>query len=292
MNDIITIIIPTYNRESTLLRSVNSVLNQTYSNIEIIIVDDNSADKTEDIITNIKDNRVKYVKNNQNRGACFSRNLGIELSTGKYIAFQDSDDEWNLDKLEKQLSFMKNNNYDIVSCQMEQIYDNGKRNIFPNINIKDLNLKDYILWGNVFSTQTILGKKRCFIDEKFDINMPRFQDWELMIRMSKKYHIGFLNEILVDAYIQDDSISKNNAKAVKALDIIKNKYTYDNKLKSFYFRNMAVYSLYDDKKQAYKYFNKAYQNDKNNYKNKFNYALIKLNLLNLLKLIYKLKRNI
>lgn len=88
-----SIIIPTYNREKTILQSVESVLSQTFSDTEIIIVDDGSTDNTKSIIEQINDSRILYVRQT-NAGAPSARNHGISLARGKYISFQDSDDNW------------------------------------------------------------------------------------------------------------------------------------------------------------------------------------------------------
>ena len=93
-NKKVSVIIPTYNRATTIIKSINSVLNQTYSNFEIVVVDDNSDDNTKDIIKQIQDDRIIYIKNKKNLGAASARNIGIKNATGELIAFQDSDDEW------------------------------------------------------------------------------------------------------------------------------------------------------------------------------------------------------
>ena len=97
----ISVIIPTYNRGNMIERAVRSVLNQTYNNIEVIVVDDGSTDNTEEVIKDIKDTSVIYIKE-ANAGACVARNKGIDVSSGDYIAFLDSDDEWFPEKLEIQ----------------------------------------------------------------------------------------------------------------------------------------------------------------------------------------------
>ena len=109
---LVSIIIPYYKKDY-ILESVNSVLNQTYQNFEIIIIYDD-GDKTElPFINDIKkkDDRIKIFLNHNNLGAGLSRNKGIELSKGEYIAFLDADDYWNNEKLDKQINFMKNNNF-------------------------------------------------------------------------------------------------------------------------------------------------------------------------------------
>lgn len=96
----ISVIIPVYNRENTIRRSVLSVLNQSVSNIEVLVVDDCSNDNTINILKKLKDSRLKIIELEKNRGANFARNIGIDLAIGDYISFQDSDDFWLPTKLE------------------------------------------------------------------------------------------------------------------------------------------------------------------------------------------------
>ena len=105
----VSVIIPTYNREATLKRAVESVLNQTYTDFELIIVDDGSTDNTRQLVENIHDDRITYYYVKINSGAAAARNYGIERAEGEYIAFQDSDDYWHSDKLEKQMKVMESN---------------------------------------------------------------------------------------------------------------------------------------------------------------------------------------
>jgi len=100
---IVSIILPTRNRCHLIRGAVESVLNQTFSDIEVIIVDDGSTDKTAQVVTNLNDRRIRYERLNESRGAPVARNIGISLAKGEYIAFQDSDDEWLPQKLEKQM---------------------------------------------------------------------------------------------------------------------------------------------------------------------------------------------
>ena len=120
--DLISVIIPTYNRAHLIKRSAQSVLNQTYKNLELIIVDDGSTDNTKEVIDSLNDERIVYVKQ-ENHGVSSARNTGINVANGKYIAFQDSDDIWHSDKLEKQINTLKQNNADIVFCKIfKQFY--------------------------------------------------------------------------------------------------------------------------------------------------------------------------
>ncbi|WP_443977203.1 glycosyltransferase family 2 protein [Treponema succinifaciens] len=222
---LLSVIIPTYNRGRLILNSVTSVLNQTYKNIELIVVDDCSTDNTEEILKSINDSRIKYVKLEKNSGACIARNKGIELSTGKFIAFNDSDDLWITTKLEKQLCFLKNYNADIVICKMEcRTPENNFIHNFPNIEFdRKISYKDLLKYNSA-STQTIFGKTDCFKEIIFDATMPRLQDWDEVLRLSQKYRIFYQNEILVNTFFQKDSISTHPEKAVLAMQKIFEKH--------------------------------------------------------------------
>ena len=127
----ISVVIPSYNRENTISNSIESVLKQTYSDIEVIVVDDGSTDKTEDIVKGIGDNRIRYIKLEKNSGACVARNIGIMNANGSYIAFQDSDDIWHPDKLEKQYQAIKKYNADLVFCKMIKISPKTPPYVYP-----------------------------------------------------------------------------------------------------------------------------------------------------------------
>lgn len=236
----ISVIIPSYNRGYIIKRSLESILNQTYKNIEVLVIDDNSNDNTYEVVNSIKDSRIRYIKLNENNGACYARNYGVRLAKGEYIAFQDSDDIWYENKLEKQLEYLDKNKLDIVSCKM-YIHQDKKNNIvFPrSININ----KKSIYFENFISTQLLLGKKECFIKDPFNTQLPRFQDWELAIRLVDKYNIGILNEILCEAYIQENSISRNPQKAIEALEIIKYNHSVSSKVKANYTRLISLYKM-------------------------------------------------
>lgn len=215
MKDKISVIIPTYNREKHIEKSVRSVLDQTYTNIEVIVVDDHSVDQTEKVIKKIKDERLKYIKLRKNAGACHTRNVGIEHATGSYIAFQDSDDVFKKDKLEKQLKHLKECKSDLDFCKLEDVtYE--KSYIFPTKkqeeNLQNKTILEELCNGNLISTQTILAKKKVFEDVKFDETLPRFQDYDLVLRIASKYKISYTKEILVDVYKYSDSISASDEK--------------------------------------------------------------------------------
>ena len=222
-NDMVSVIIPTYNREKIIEKSIKSVLNQTYNNIEVIIIDDGSTDNTEKVIKNIKDTRIRYIKLKKNQGACNARNVGIKKANGKYIAFQDSDDIFYNDKIEKQLNNLLKNKSDLDFCKI-CIKSNGYNSIVPNIKqeqeIKNNNILDELCNGNFISTQAILVKTKCIKKHLFDKNIPRWQDFDLLLRLLPNIKVSYTNELLVDLYRQSDSISSSNEKLKKAIMIL------------------------------------------------------------------------
>lgn len=122
--ELISVVIPTYNRGFIIENSIRSVLNQTYKNIEVIIVDDGSTDNTEEVIKSINDKKIRYFKLKVNRGACYARNYGVSKAKGKYIAFQDSDDIFLPGKLEKQYVNLIKNNSDLDFCRIRIVNKN------------------------------------------------------------------------------------------------------------------------------------------------------------------------
>ena len=277
----ISVIIPTFNRANTIVRSINSVLRQTCKDIEIIIVDDNSIDNTEEIIKEISSNKIRFIKHTTTKGACSARNTGISAAQGEYIAFQDSDDEWFPSKLEKQLRFLQDENIDVTASSYWLINNNNKT-LTPKKKICKSNMLDKILMGNYVSTQTILGKAECFKEANFDENLPRFQDWELMIRILQQYKFSFMNEPLVNVFLQDDSISKDPKKAAVALNLIlnkhKNSFGSNKKKLSELYSGVGLTSLYNNKMES-EYFMKAFYYNKYNLRNFIFYCFIKLYLL-------------
>ena len=263
-NPTVSVIIPTYNRANLINRSVSSVLNQTFKDFEVIVVDDGSIDNTENVVKNFNDSRIKYIKGEKNVGAAAARNIGIKVAKGKFIAFQDSDDEWLPEKLEEQIKIFKKVSLriGIVYVGRWQIKEEKKMYIpFERVNQKEGNIYKELLKSNFIGTPTILVKKECF--EKvgmFNENLPRFQDWELVLRLAKYYNFKFIDEPLVLCHFTSKSISTNSNALLKAFKIIKEKYfkDLDNKLLAkHYFRVGNVLCLDGKFKLGRSYFIKS-----------------------------------
>lgn len=218
--ELISVIIPSYNRERTIERAINSVLEQSYSKYEIIIIDDASTDNTVEIIKRIKRNEIILLVNDTNKGACYSRNAGIEAARGKYIAFLDSDDEWEKTFLAEQVDILKEGKYDMTCCGFVRIR-NGKKKQIIKQNIEE-NVFNELLSDNFITTGTILIKSEIIKKEKFNTDMPRYQDWELALRLSKKYNVNYTKKALLIQYHQSDSITycALGIKTIYALNVI------------------------------------------------------------------------
>lgn len=218
----VSVVIPTYNRASTIKVAVLSVLNQSYSDLEVIVVDDGSIDNTNTIVNSINDSRIHYYYQ-QNTGACAARNLGVDKANGDYIAFHDSDDLWLPNKLQKQMECLLREHADVVFCKMSYKKDEEKIEFLPNNIMEGFVPLNADLFG--IGTQTLLGKREVFVNNHFDIQMPRLQDFELILRLlNNNYKIYCMDEALVEYRLSADSISRNDKKLINALNLIKKNY--------------------------------------------------------------------
>mgnify|MGYP002520638322 FL=1 len=225
---LVSVIIPTYNRGRLILDSVNSVLNQTYKNIDLIVVDDCSTDDTINVLEQISDKRLKIIRHSKNKGQNAARNTGIKASAGEYIAHHDSDDIWHLNKLEIQMSKIREVNADVLCCQTAVNDEDTHKYLYNHPNEK-LVKEGYISYKqllkyNCTTTQTIIGKAECFKDILFDEKQPRFTDWALSLDLVKKYKFYYQQAVLVDVYQQKDSITKNPQKGVKGMEMLFEKH--------------------------------------------------------------------
>lgn len=233
MIPMVTVIIPTYNREKTIGRAIDSILNQTYKDIEIIVIDDGSSDGTIEVLK--KYGEKVRVLTQSHRGANAARNKGIENANGKYIAFLDSDDEWLEDKIHKQIEYMTLNNKQVCFCPYKLI-DSDERYIpsdYINTDKYEVNIAEVLANGNVIGTPTLILEKSV-LDKVggFDEQMKSLQDYELAIRISKNYEIGYIPEILVNAYRMNVSITNNESAYADSIGkIMKNHGDYVNKEK-------------------------------------------------------------
>jgi glycosyltransferase involved in cell wall biosynthesis len=188
----VSVILPTHNRAEFLHHAIESALKQTFKDLEIIVVDDNSTDNTVDVVKRFEDRRIEYIRENANKGPSAARNTGISASKGKYLAFLDDDDEWVPDKLKKQIELLDKCPQNICGVYSNRlVLDKSTNRIIstgPNADKLSGNLLYQLLIGSPIHTSTVLLRKSCF-DEVglFDETMSYMEDRDLWIRLSLKW---------------------------------------------------------------------------------------------------------
>jgi glycosyltransferase involved in cell wall biosynthesis len=211
----VSVIIPTYNRASVLYYALNSVLNQTFQDFEIFVIDDASTDKTPVLMGSIKDPRVHYIRFEENRKAAAARNAGMEKARGDYIAFLDSDDEWWPTKLERQVALMDSLPEE-WGCSYGGAYVNKVGGLTTHrvfrpkksgFLVKDLLTGDLVVWTPTFMFRRICLEHVDLMDEA----LVRSQDVDFYIRLLEKYKMVAMEEPLVNIYLV---LNKNLAKVV------------------------------------------------------------------------------
>ena len=185
--DLVSVIIPYYKKRNFVRESLNSVVNQSYDNLEILIIyDDTNLNDYEFLLKISKlDSRIKIIKNNMKLGAGFSRNIGIEKSNGKYIAFLDADDTWSPDKLKSQISFMKQNDYKISHTSYYIIDE--KKKLIGQRKARDLLSINDILKSCDIGLSTVVLEKNVVIHNK--IKFPKLatkEDFVFWLMLLKK----------------------------------------------------------------------------------------------------------
>lgn len=254
-NDLVSVILPTYNRMNTITRAINSVLNQTYQNIELIIVDDHSTDGTFDLISELygDDDRIIYIMNDENMGASKARNAGVLSAHGEIIAFHDSDDVWRPDKLEKQMTILNNSGDEVGMVYSQFLLHTiaGRLHIWPSDDIpmesKSGNILPYVLMVPLCGTPTMLIRKKYFLEMGgFSENIKSLIDYEFTIRFATKYHVLLCNEPLVDAYETEISVGKQSPEKTRVECLIM--HIYRDKLEELGLKKEKMISVWNNAK--------------------------------------------
>jgi glycosyltransferase involved in cell wall biosynthesis len=214
----VSVIIPVFNRPDDALNAVRSVLRQSISCHEIIVVDDGSD---VNIKIDINDQRIKLIKHSINKGAAEARNTGIKYCTGDYIAFLDSDDVWTSKKLELQLKFMQEMNFQVCCTGYTLLRQNNK--VEERISLKTSLALEDMVWGCFIGPGSTLMVKKEVYDfvGLYDSELKRYEDWDWLIRCASKYKIGMLKSSLV---VVKKYTAVNSHVVYLALELIRKKH--------------------------------------------------------------------
>ena len=202
----VSVVIPTYNRAPLLGRSIRSVLGQSYTDFEVLVIDDGSTDETASVVSGFGDRRVRYVPLARNTGPGAARNVGIRMARGRFVAFQDSDDEWLPSKLAKQMAAFTQGSarLGMLYTDMQRVEADGTANYFAAPSVLSNCLIDpatrFYQAHNLGIQSTVI--KREFMEEAgcFDERLLAFEDMELFIRLSRWCDFQHLREPLVKYY--------------------------------------------------------------------------------------------
>jgi len=272
----VSVIIPTHDRAEFLRSAIISVLNQTFPDFEIIIIDDASKDHTREVIANCNDTRIKVIHHQVSKGAAGARNTAVMNSNGKYIAFLDDDDEWLPEKLKIQTCLLDNSPPEVggvcTGCfTIDKV--SGRVLSIASSGINDLSKENFI------TTSSILLRRECF--EKcglFDESMLASSDYDMWIRISKNFSFKYIKDALVKYYIHKNSITFNYEKKTRGLEILFEKH--DDFFKRNYkeyskqYLDLGVYFCYKGEVQkGRKAFSKAIRMNPFELRNYFNFVL-------------------
>ncbi|MBP3819462.1 MAG: glycosyltransferase family 2 protein [Butyrivibrio sp.] len=215
---LVSVITPVYNAEKYLKETIESVINQTYKNIELILVDDQSVDKSASIINKylVQNANIVYYQQPNNMGAGVARNKGLELARGQYIAFLDADDVWEETKIEKQIHLMGEKKASFCYTAISMIDENGvlkkeKRNVNTEVDYH------FLLSNTMIATSSVLIDRAKVGDFKMSTRRGG-QDYATWLQLLKKCDVAYgINESLVKYRVLPDSLSSNKLKSIKQL---------------------------------------------------------------------------
>lgn len=217
MDELISIVVPVYNAEKYIRMTIDSVLNQTEGNFELILVDDCSTDSSADIIAKITDERVRYVKQPENCGAWAARNRGTKEARGRYLAFLDSDDVWEPDKLKHELDYLKKEDAAFVFTGYEFADENCKGTGAVVKVPHTITFKQALKNTTIFTSTVMMDREK--IPEELTM-MPNIksEDTATWWKILKAGFVGYgLNENLVKYRRSSGTLSSNKLVAIKRI---------------------------------------------------------------------------
>ena len=229
----VSVVMPAYNRAGSIRKAVESVLRQTFTDFELLVVDDGSIDGTMDQLADIKDPRLHRLANPHNMGPSAARNTGIRAARGTWVAFQDSDDEWLPLRLEKQMPRLAAAPEDVIAgyCAMIVVRKQAETRTtplyIPNPKFTTVagDIRRVLLQVSLVSTQTLIARRAVLAKiGGFDESLPALVDWECVLRLAQCGRFDFVDEPLVLQFLSDNSITNSRQRRARARDHILEKH--------------------------------------------------------------------
>ena len=209
---LVSVIMPVYNAESFLKDAIDSILSQTYRNIELLIIDDGSIDNSSQIIQSYTDCRIRFYMNDDNKGLVYTLNRGIALANGKYIARMDSDDISLPTRLERQIDYIEKYNLDLIGCMTERIDMEGNCVIsMANKSYSPSIITRCVKYDNCIAHPTWFGKKSMFEELGGYRNFHACEDYDFLLRAIRhNYKLGICDSIQLKYRENQNGISFSN----------------------------------------------------------------------------------
>lgn len=218
-SDLISIIMPVYNVEKYVGEAIRSVLNQSYRNFELIVVDDCSPDGSRAVVDSFSDPRIQVVRHETNQGVAHARNSGIAAAKGEFIALLDSDDVMTPGRLDKQLQFMQKNKDVALSAGWGRILSqNSKHNgRLDGGHIESKAIQASLVFGNIFPASTLMVRREALPSEGF--RQQYAEDYDFLVRVSQKWHLALVTEVFAEYRVHPNSAMHTISIDQKKVDV-------------------------------------------------------------------------
>lgn len=247
MSPLLSIVIPLYNKQDHILRTLHSVLAQKSDNYELVIVDDGSTDNSVQMVESLADQRIRLFRK-ENGGPASARNIGVKNAQGKWILFLDADDTLEEDALQIVTSDTRSHRFADVFCYCQYMQQNDVKRIYPEKHVKGYVFLPFLRWyfGQIYpGPGRMVVKKECMLQEPFREDLKRWEDGENVFRLMRRYRF-YANPVPLFTYNRDSSEASRPCKNCKE-DFVCN---LQPEGKSF-FEQMALYKLYQEARRLY-----------------------------------------
>ena len=233
----VSVVMPVFNGEKFLKIAIESILNQTYTDFELIIISDGSTDRSVEIIKSYQDNRVRFLENEENKGIFYTRNRLLEEAKGKYVAILDCDDYAETTRLEKQVRFLdKNEEFGLVGSWVTLIDRENRIKEVWNLEHRPERIPSKLLFLNQFAQSSVMMRKE-FAELKYREEIPLAEDYDLWVRISQKTRVINLAEFLVKYRLHQENISQ-----IKVIELQKNVF----KIYKYQLEKLGIYANQDE----------------------------------------------